>query len=355
MKGETQAERQRFQYLLGLSTPADRERLESEYFGDEDEFQKMLTAEDDLIDAYVRGKLSENERQQFEERFMNSPQKLERVHFARTLGGAVSPSTPVQPHRKDTDSTLPGFFASLSAWSAPVRAGAMMVVVVVVGAFAWLLVERTRMRGELQALRQKATELQGAADTERAKTAATEKQLDELRASIQRDDSRPGADQSPPTRDVVDINPKKEQVIARGTNPRRKPSRNTDNAPPGNVFAGNQSPPKGSVAYDLSPGSVRSGGGTTLSIPADKALVVLRLATDGHSLDDTYVARIETADGRPVVVTPSFKPGKLEFVELPPITASKLRAGHYVLFLQRMMLNGTSARVAEYSFRVSKN
>jgi hypothetical protein len=151
----------------------------------------------------------------------------------------------------------------------------------------------------------------------------------------------------------VDINKqKKEQAIARRANPSRKPSGNRDED---DVFAGNQSPPKGSVSYDLSPGSVRSGGGTTLSIPADKAFVVLRLATDGHSLYDSYVARIETADGRTVLVTPSFKPSKLEFVELPPISASKLPAGQYVLFLQRMMLNNTSTRVAEYTFRVSKN
>ncbi|HKR14519.1 MAG TPA: hypothetical protein VJT15_20805, partial [Pyrinomonadaceae bacterium] len=62
----------RIQYLLGLCSQAERERIESEYFADKDAFQKMLTAEDDLVDAYARGGLSGEERRRFEKRFLSS-------------------------------------------------------------------------------------------------------------------------------------------------------------------------------------------------------------------------------------------------------------------------------------------
>jgi hypothetical protein len=41
-----------------MSPPAEREHIELEYFENEDAFEEMLTAEDDLIDAYASGELT---------------------------------------------------------------------------------------------------------------------------------------------------------------------------------------------------------------------------------------------------------------------------------------------------------
>ena len=72
MSAKTPAAAQLTQYLLGQVSPSERERLEREYFSNDDTFREMLSAEDDLIDAYARGELSATERRQFEERFLNS-------------------------------------------------------------------------------------------------------------------------------------------------------------------------------------------------------------------------------------------------------------------------------------------
>ena len=93
----SQAETKRVRYLLGLASPAEREHVESEYFHDADAFQRMLSAEDDLIDAYARGELSDEERHRFEKRFLKSSQVKDRVQFSRAFNSAVTP--PVETTR----------------------------------------------------------------------------------------------------------------------------------------------------------------------------------------------------------------------------------------------------------------
>ena len=96
MAARSISETKRVQYLLGLSAPAERELIESEYFEDEHAFQEMLAAEDDLMDAYARGELAGEERRRFEMRFMSSLRGRERVQFARAFTGTVSPTRSVE-------------------------------------------------------------------------------------------------------------------------------------------------------------------------------------------------------------------------------------------------------------------
>src|ERR1044072_6316177 len=108
----------------------------------------MLIAEDELVDAYAHGELSDQERGQFEKNFLTSARGRDRVQFSRALAGAVSDARPVRV------SDSPSFFASLWAVLTPrVRVAATAFALVLVIAFAWLLVERRRMRTELQGLR----------------------------------------------------------------------------------------------------------------------------------------------------------------------------------------------------------
>src|SRR5215213_2806842 len=86
----------RVRYLLGLSSPAEREHIELEYFENEDAFQEMLTAEDDLIDAYARGELAGDERRRFEKSFVGSLRGRHRVQFARAFADAMSATRPVE-------------------------------------------------------------------------------------------------------------------------------------------------------------------------------------------------------------------------------------------------------------------
>jgi len=161
-------------YLLGAVSETERENIEAEYLADAGVFEQVLIAEDELVDAYARGELSDGERRQFEKNFLTSARGRERVHFSRALTGAVSDArVPV------TVSTSPSFFAGLWAGlTTRVRVATVTFAALVVIAFSWLLVERTRMRTELQELRaerarltEQSKELQRVADAERARNA----------------------------------------------------------------------------------------------------------------------------------------------------------------------------------------
>ena len=73
------------QYLLGELSPVDREWVERQYFMNPKVWQLLLETEYDLIDAYMYGQLSKDERQHFEDYFMASPQIRRRVELALLL------------------------------------------------------------------------------------------------------------------------------------------------------------------------------------------------------------------------------------------------------------------------------
>jgi len=77
------------QYLLGELSTADRENVEKQYFVNQDVWDALNAAEDDLIDSYVYGRLSRHEQEQFERHFLASPQKRKRVELVKALKGSI--------------------------------------------------------------------------------------------------------------------------------------------------------------------------------------------------------------------------------------------------------------------------
>jgi hypothetical protein len=72
-------------YLLGTMSPHERASFEAQCFEDSEVFEAVVEAEHDLIDAYVKGKLGQAERQQFERQYHSLPGASARIQFARTL------------------------------------------------------------------------------------------------------------------------------------------------------------------------------------------------------------------------------------------------------------------------------
>jgi len=171
-------------YVLGGLSERERERLEEEYFEDDEAFEQMLIAEEDMIDAYVNDGLSEAERTQFEERFLSSPEGRERIQFACALAAAVADARPLQGTGA-TDATRHGFLDVLSARGAALRFALAAAVLAAIVGIPWLLIERARMRGELQQLRaehealgEKVQEMERVAAAEQARGAETPAQLE---------------------------------------------------------------------------------------------------------------------------------------------------------------------------------
>ncbi|MCY7346317.1 MAG: hypothetical protein LH614_08880, partial [Pyrinomonadaceae bacterium] len=72
-------------FLLGKLTEAETIKIEEEYFGKNDHFENILIAENDLIDAYIKGGLSAEDKRLFENRLLLNSRQRQRVQFAETL------------------------------------------------------------------------------------------------------------------------------------------------------------------------------------------------------------------------------------------------------------------------------
>lgn len=72
-------------YLLHDVTPKEQEQIERRYFGDPEYLALIEAAEGDLIDAYVRRELSRKQRQQFEDNFLSTRARREKLKMAEAL------------------------------------------------------------------------------------------------------------------------------------------------------------------------------------------------------------------------------------------------------------------------------
>lgn len=70
---------------MGEMSDDAQSRLEASYLADEDLFEELLVAEDELIDSYVRDEFSEHERKRIEKHFLRSRTRCEKVIFIRAL------------------------------------------------------------------------------------------------------------------------------------------------------------------------------------------------------------------------------------------------------------------------------
>ncbi|MBZ5621735.1 MAG: hypothetical protein LAQ69_23855 [Acidobacteriia bacterium] len=133
-------------YLLGAMPADERAAWEDRYFADDDVFEELVDAENDLIDAYVRGRLSNDERQPFEDCYCNSPEGLARVKFAEALRETrAGRRAPVGAWTKPSWATMLAFLPAPRsfAWAAG-------ITVMIAAGCAWLMVENHRLRNELQ-------------------------------------------------------------------------------------------------------------------------------------------------------------------------------------------------------------
>jgi hypothetical protein len=78
------------EYLLGKSTSEDSVLVEERFLADDTFYQQLLVVEDELVDQYLAGLLPEAEREPFENYFLASPERREKLRFTRNLKKYVS-------------------------------------------------------------------------------------------------------------------------------------------------------------------------------------------------------------------------------------------------------------------------
>lgn len=77
-------------YVLGTAAEEEAAAIEREYFVSVQALDRVRAAENDLIDDYVSGQLSENEHQAFERHYLTTRAHARRVAVACALGAAAT-------------------------------------------------------------------------------------------------------------------------------------------------------------------------------------------------------------------------------------------------------------------------
>jgi hypothetical protein len=138
------------QYLLGNVSQEARQGIEERLLIENSFFEELLLIEEELIDDYVGGELSGDDRSRFERHFLSTPERHQKLRFALALNRYTAEHAGAEPTKAQpqgspaTPSLAERFRAFWNRRGMRLRAaGALATVVIVVGAL-WLFLPRTR-------------------------------------------------------------------------------------------------------------------------------------------------------------------------------------------------------------------
>ncbi len=182
-------------YLLGVLPAEEAERLDGLSVADEEFAWRLNGIENDLVDAYVRGELSDEDLPQFKAFYLSSPTRRHKVEFAEGLlalehkAAALPAKTKAVASRvKKEEQAFPWRMFSGPRFGFQWGfASAALVALVVAG---YLLSENLRLRTQVSeaqaqhaALDRRAQELEQQLNQERLTKAETLKELEHARES----------------------------------------------------------------------------------------------------------------------------------------------------------------------------
>jgi len=270
MKDERANEELLERYLLGQLSEEEQQRIEQRFFDDEQYYQRLLEMEDELRCAYARGILPRAQRERFERRFLIFADERKRVELARDMLAELPRVSVEDPFRPASRRSEPKAARSWPPWSfrwlSPARSLALVAVgLVIVAGCVWLLFETARLRNQLSQLRAERAaieqQLEQRSAAERARALQLSQQLEQeraRRAQLEQELARRGE---------------------RPSEPSMRPA---------------------VIALLLTPGLVRGGGETKrLALPPDVRQAQLLLELTGAAYN-SYRAVLLNSDGKEV-------------------------------------------------------
>lgn len=323
-------------YLLGELTEQEQAQLEEAYFTNDARFESFLAVKHDLIDAYARGDLSGVKRQRFEQNFLASGPRRQRVEEAKEFIRAVS-AAPLkesivnEPINSSTQSSDVPWWRSISnlfVLRPLVFRGAVAALLLLVVAGSWVLVRRyQRQQADLQELHQ---------------VALRQKEEELKRASASPVNENTSAPDSNVTSNLSD---------------NRQPVNSTDVPKPGTVNKRPRQPASGQVAsIFLLPFSARGDSDShPLLLRSETRAVRLTLAFQKADYS-RYEVVLRTAEGEQVLrrgplSDRSNAAGRSVTLTLDPAI---FRRRDYIVTLNGITSEGKPETVAEYYFHVKR-
>jgi hypothetical protein len=316
-------------YLLGELSEDEREQVEQRLMTEDDLYQQLLLAEDDLVDEYVSDTFPKHDRDKFAH-FLQVPELRQDVKFAAALRKHALKVVP----QATTEVTTKAARASLLDWfraifMRPATGISLAVALLTTSLLAtWLATQNSRLRRQVEQLHARQTptpappqELQEELTSQRLRNEQLSAELrreQELRAEMSRTLQQPQDKQPTPTQTP-------------------KPSAES----------------RAFVAFTLTPGLVReSGEWKKFSLNPGTREVRMRLdiPTADHR---NYQATLKTVDGREVLHRQGLRPAAGNFVVFV-IPARLLNPDDYQILLSSLASSGESEEIGRYYFRVLK-
>ena len=309
-------------YLLGKLSDSEAALLEERYFAEEGVFDEIETAEDDLVDAYVRGSLTAEDRKRFEEKLSRSARLAERVEFARLLSKAASPSKVVheEPAKASWWQNLFVFsWAPNAALGSAVAVGLLLIVLGTPAAFVWLrLRDERRLAAERAVIEQQRQQLERRLSEQQAKTNQAETDLQNSKAEEERLQQ--------------ELEAAKEQLAR--TFPQTTALASIT------LFATSSRGP---------------GSRNVLTVPSTASTIQLKVVLDSDDYA-SYQATIKAPDDRVILDKAGLRPrpsGQARII-VWQFSSRLLSPGQYVVSVSGLTPSGTYEPVAEYPVRVTK-
>jgi hypothetical protein len=352
MKQRADSEKLMIRYLLGDVPEDEQIRIEERFFTDDEYFEQLLALEDDLIDDYVNGELTDREREQFEEYFLASPTRRQRVEFAKTFMRAASlPAlAEIAMPGEARPEPVPWWRTVMVFWRAqslPRRFALAASVVLALGGL-WLIVDTMRLRNQVEQLQ-----------PERVKSQRREQELLQHIARLSQESERVTELSAQLKRERNERRRLEQQVAEqRRRNEELAQLLEREYRRPLVQFA----PPRDSLAFALFPGRTRDIEGTNrFVIPQDADSVQLRLylpavaagVTDPRS---RYRAVVRTAKGNEVWSQDGLEAQRTglreEAIVILDLPTPILPEGDYIITLSRRSASGDFEDVGSYQFSV---
>src|SRR5262245_41857324 len=152
MKDKADNEKLLIRYLLGSLPEEQQMQVEGGFLSDDQRFERLLALENELFYDYAQNKLSPDERELFEKRFLSSEQNRKRAMIASALAHKMSESASVEKAEQGIDDRerrhfwqfLKSYFVAQSA-AMKVPLAALAIVSL---ALIWLVIGIARLRNE---------------------------------------------------------------------------------------------------------------------------------------------------------------------------------------------------------------
>jgi flagellar biosynthesis regulator FlaF len=141
-EGRFENEKEIRRFLLGEMTDGERTAFEEKFIAEDSGlFDEINVAEDELIESYIRGTLSSTEKRKFEQNFLISETRRQRVAFTREMFDKLAADGKSAAKKIEAVAESPSVWNSITQFFKTPRLafGAALVILILVFGF-WLLV-----------------------------------------------------------------------------------------------------------------------------------------------------------------------------------------------------------------------